>query len=115
MSVIIWPFAFLMRTSEKVSSLKLCFLVNFILWCKFWIKLCKLLMLPHGHFQNMKQPSMYIFHDLINSVFIVLYFYLCFDIDFPLSMLMLVAYFGAILVPIPVPRVWMLFMLSKWK
>ena len=37
------------------NSLKSCSMVNFILECRFWSKLCKLLMLPHGHFQNMKQ------------------------------------------------------------
>ena len=73
MSVIIWPFSFLMRGSKNGSSLKPCSMVNFSLGCWFWSKLCKLLMFPHGHFQNMKQLSKYIFHDLINSVFI-LYF-----------------------------------------
>ena len=72
MSVIIWPFSFLMWISKNGSSLKLCSMVNFILECRFWRKLCKSLMLLHGHFQNMKQSSMYLFYDLINSIFVLL-------------------------------------------
>ena len=74
MFVKIWPFLFLIKMSKNGNSLKLCSMVNFILECRFWSKLCKSLMLPHDHFQNMKQ---YLFYDLINFAFILLfYFYL---------------------------------------
>ena len=73
--------------SKNGSSLKLCSLVNFILGFWFWSKLCKSLILPHEHFQSIKQSSRYLFHELINSVFILLqYFCPWFHIDVPLSM-----------------------------
>ena len=43
-------------------------LINFILGCRF----CNSFMSPHGHFQNMKQLSKYLFHDLVNSSFMSL-------------------------------------------
>ena len=56
-SVMIWPFWFLMKTSINGSSLNLCSMGNFILRCRFWNKSCKSFMLPHRYFQNMKQSS----------------------------------------------------------
>ena len=47
-------------------------MVNSILGCRFESKLCKSLMLPHEHFQNMIESSRYLFYDLIKSVFILL-------------------------------------------
>ena len=64
-------------------------------------------MLPHGHFQNTKQSSWYIFHDIINSVFILLWYCLPM-ISYRYSCKyakVRVAYVDAILVPIGVPRV----------
>ena len=74
MSVIIWPFQFLMRMSESSNSLNLCSMVNFILGCRFLSKLCKSLMLPQEYFQNMKQSSRHLFYDLIYSIFILIFF-----------------------------------------
>ena len=48
--------------------LKLCFIGNFILVSRFWSKLYKSLTFPLEHFQNMKQFSSYLFHDLIHCV-----------------------------------------------
>ena len=70
-------------------------MVNLILGCKFWIKLCKSIILLHECFQNMKQSSRYLFHDLINSVFI---FLLYFHSNFKYANVWMV-YVGAILVP----------------
>ena len=47
MSLLIWLFSFLMGMCKNGNSLKLCSMVNFILGCKFWSKLCKCLILPH--------------------------------------------------------------------
>ena len=100
--------------SKNGSSLKLCSRVDCILW--FWSKLCKSSMLHHGHFQNMKQSSKNLFHDLINSVFILFYFLSMISYRFSSQYTKVrVAYVCAILVPIAVPRVWMLFMLSNGK
>ena len=61
-------------------------------------------MLPHGHFQNMKQSSMYLFHDLMNSVFILLYFLPMISYRFSSKYAEVgVVYIAAILVPIAVP------------
>ena len=66
-SVMIWPFTFFfIRMSKNGNSFKLCSIVNFILGCRFCSRLCNSLMSPHGHFQNMKQSSKYLFHDLVN-------------------------------------------------
>ena len=43
-----------MEMSKNGSFLKLCSMVNFILECRFWSKLCKLLMSPHRRFQDVK-------------------------------------------------------------
>ena len=75
MSVIIWPSSFLKRMFKNDSSLNLCSIVNSILGCRFCSKLCKLLMLPYGHFQKMKQSFKYLFHDLVYSVFILLLYF----------------------------------------
>ena len=64
-------------------------------------------MLPHKHSQNMKQSSKYLFHDLINSVFILLLYFLPIILDSFSSKYakVRVAYVGSILVPIAVPRI----------
>ena len=62
-----------MRMTKSGCSLKLCFVMNFILRYRFRSKLFKSLILPHVHFQNMKQSSRYLFHDLIN--YFLLYFF----------------------------------------
>ena len=98
--MIIWLFWFLVM-SKTGCSLKLDSMMNSAFGCRLWSKLYKSLMLPHVHFQNMKQSSWYLFHNLINSVFKVLYFYL-----YRFSSKARLAYVGAILVPIVVPRVW---------
>ena len=65
-----------MRMSKNGCSFELCSIVNFILGCTFWNMLCNSLMCLHGHFQNMKQSSKYLFHDLVNSPFMLLpYFF----------------------------------------
>ena len=90
-----------MRMSKNGSSLKLCSMVRFILGCRYWNKLYKLLMLPYGHFQNMKQSSRYLFHDLINSIFISLYFLPMISKRFSSKYVKVrMAYIDAILVPI---------------
>ena len=104
-----WPFWFFMRMSKNGSSLDLCSIVNFIFGYRFWSKFYNWLMFPHGHFQNMKQSSKYLFHDLVNSPFMLLLYFL------PIILYRFsskyakvrVVYVGAILVPIAVPRVWM--------
>ena len=65
-----------MMISKNSSSLKLCSRVNLILGCRLLSKLCKSLTSNNGLFQNMKQSSKNLFHDLVNFVFIFLYFYL---------------------------------------
>ena len=108
MSELIWPFWFLMRMSKNGSSLKLCFMVNFILGYRFWCKLCKSLMLPHWCFRIMKQSSRCLSYDIINSVFILLYFLLMILHRFSFKYAKVrVAYVCGILVPIAVPRVWL--------
>ena len=56
--------------SKNTNSLKVCSTVNFSLGFGFWSKLCTSLMLPHEHFQDVKQSSRYIFYD-INLVLIL--------------------------------------------
>ena len=65
-------------------------------------------MSAHGHFQNMKQSSEYLFHDLVNSSFMLLpYFLPIISYRFSSKYARVrVAYVGTILVPIAVPRVW---------
>ena len=78
--------------------------MNFILGCRFWIKLCKLLMSPLGYFQNMKQSFKYLFHDLVNSVFILLHCFYWWFYRFSSKFVKVrVAYVAAILAPIAVP------------
>ena len=36
----IWPFTFFMRMSQNGTSFELCSIVNFILECRFWSRLC---------------------------------------------------------------------------
>ena len=55
--------------SKNGNSFKLCSIVNFILGCKFCCSLCNSLMSSHEYFQNMKQSSKYLFHDLVKSSF----------------------------------------------
>ena len=95
---------------KKRSSLGLSSMVNYILVCWFWSKLCKSLMLPCGHFQNMNQSSKYLFHNRINYIFILLmYFFLPMIANrFPCKYAMFrMAYVSIILVTIAVPWVWM--------
>ena len=98
-----------MRMCKNGSSLKLFFMVDFILGCRFWSWLCNLLMFPRGHFRSMKQLSWYLFHDLVNSLFMLLpYFLLMIAYRFSSKYARVrVAYVGTILVPIAVSRVWM--------
>ena len=58
-----------MKMFKNDNCLRLSSMLNFI--SRFWNKLSKSLMLPHEHFQNIKQQSKYLFHDQINSVFIL--------------------------------------------
>ena len=58
-----------MRMSKNASSLKLCYMMSFILGYRLRSKFWKSLI------QNMKQSSRYLFHDLKNTVFIFLYFF----------------------------------------
>ena len=67
-------FTFFIRVSK--NSFKLCSIVNFILGCRFCSRSCNSLMFPHGCFQNMKQSSKYLFHDLVNSSFMSLPYFL---------------------------------------
>ena len=75
-TVMIWPFTFFIRLSKNGSSFELSAIVNFILGCRFCNRLCNSLMSPQGHFQNMKQSSKYLFHDLVNSSFMLLPYFL---------------------------------------
>ena len=62
----IWPFLlFFMRMTRNGNSLQLCSILNFIMGCRFWSNLCNSLMFPHGNFQNIKQSSKYLFHNLV--------------------------------------------------
>ena len=84
-------------------------MVNFILGCRFLSKLCKSLMLPNGNSQNIDQSSRYLFNDPINSVFILLLYFLL-SISYRSSgkyVNFRVAYVGAILIPMAVSRVGM--------
>ena len=115
--VMIWPFTFFIRMSKNGSSFELCSIVNFILGCRFCSRLYNSLMSPHGHFQNMKQSSKYLFHDLVNSSFMSIPYFL------PISSYRFyskcawvrVAYVGGILVPRAVPKVWIQLMILNWK
>ena len=51
-SVMIWPFTLHIRMSKNGNSFELCSIVNFILGCRFYSRLCNLLMSPSGHFQE---------------------------------------------------------------
>ena len=83
-------------------------IVNFILGCWFCSRSCNSLMSQHGYFQNMKQSSKYLFHDLVKSSFMSLLYFL------PIISYMFsskyarvrVAYVGAIFVPKAVPSIW---------
>ena len=67
---------FFIRMSKNGSSLEPCSIVNCILGCRFCSRLCNSLMSPQGHFQNIKQSSKYLFHDFVNSPFMLLpYFF----------------------------------------
>ena len=101
------------RISRNIISFKLCSIVNLILGCRFCCRLCNSFMSPHGHFQNMKQSSKYLFRDLVNSSFMSLQYILPI-ISYRFSSQytrVRVAYVGAILVPIAVPSVWIYLML----
>ena len=64
------------RMSKNGNSFKLCSIVNFILGCRFCSNSCNSLISPHGSFQNIKQSSKYLFHDLVNSSLMLLpYFF----------------------------------------
>ena len=66
-------------------------------------------MFPQVQFQNMKQLTKYLIHDLVNSLFIFSSYFLPM-ISYKFSSKnaeVRVAYVGAIFVPISVPRVWM--------
>ena len=65
-------------------------------------------MSSHGNFQNMKQSSKYLFHDLVNSSFMsLLYFLPIISYRFTSKYARVkVTYVGAILVLTVVPRVW---------
>ena len=98
-----------MRMSKNGNSFELCLIVSFILGCRFWSRLCNSLMSPcHGYFQNMKKSSEYLFQDLVNFPFMLVpYFLPIISYRFSSKYAKVrVAYVGAILVPIAVPRVW---------
>ena len=65
-------------------------------------------MSPHVYFQNMKQSSKYLFHDLVNSSFMSLPHFLPI-ISYRFSSKyarVRIAYIGTIFVPKAVPSVW---------
>ena len=62
--------------SKNGSSFELCSIVNLILGWRFCVRLCNSLMSPHEHFQNMKRSCRYLFHDLVNSPFILWSYFL---------------------------------------
>ena len=70
----IWPFTFSIRISKNTCSFERYSIVNFFRGVGFCGRLCNSFMSPYGHFQNIKQSSKYIFHDLINSFFMSSYF-----------------------------------------
>ena len=104
----IWPLIFFIRMSKNGNSFKLCSIVNFILVCRFCSRSCNSLMFPHGYFQNMKQSSKYLFHDLVKSLFILSpYFLPIISYRFSSKYASVrVAYVVAILVPKAVASVW---------
>ena len=57
---------FSISTSKNGSSFVLRSIANFILECRFFSRLCNSLMSSHGHFQSSK----YLFHDLVNSLYL---------------------------------------------
>ena len=57
------------RMSKNGKSFKLCSTVNFILGCRFCSRSCNFSMSLNGYFQNMKQSSKYLFHDLVKPSF----------------------------------------------
>ena len=91
-----------MRMSENGSSFELCSIVNLILGCRFCSRLSNSFM--YKYFPNMKQSSKYIFHDLVNSPFILLPYFFYLTSKYA-KVRVLCA--GTILVPIAVSRVWM--------
>ena len=85
------PFTSIIRMSKNGNSFKLYSIATSILECRFCSRLFNSLMSPHGYFQNMKQSSKYLFHDLTNSSFCrCRIFYLLFHIGFLLNVLGLV-------------------------
>ena len=68
-------FTFFMRMCKNGNSFRLCSIVNFIFGCRFCSRSCNSLMSPHGYFQNMKQSSKYIFHDLVVFFYVVAVFF----------------------------------------
>ena len=90
------------------NSFVLCFIVNFILGCRFCSRPYNSLMSSHGYFQNTKQSSKYLFDDLVISSFMSLPNFLPLISNRFISKdaRVRIAFVGAILVPITVPRVW---------
>ena len=98
---------FFIRTFRNGSSFELCSKINFILGYRFCSRLCNSLMSPLGHFQNMKQSSKYLFHNLVNSSFMSLpYFLPIISCRFSSKYTRVrIAYVGTMLVPVAIPRV----------
>ena len=93
--------------SKNGSAFKLCSILKLILGRRFCSRLCNSLISPHGHFQNMKQTSKYLFHDLVKCFFYVVALFLSI-ISYSFSSKnarVRVAYVGVTLVPIAVPSV----------
>ena len=65
-----------MSMSKNYCSFDVWSVVNSILGCRFWCRLCNSLMSSHVHFKNMKQSSKYLFHDLVNSSIMLLPYFL---------------------------------------
>ena len=86
----------------------MCSIVNFILGCKFCSRSGNSLMSPRGCFQNIKQSSKYLFHDLVKSSFMSLPYILpIFSCRFSSKYARVrVEYVGVIFVPMAVPIVW---------
>ena len=101
-------YTFFTRMSKNGNSFRLCSIVDFMLRCRFCSSSCNSLMSPHGYFQNMKQLSKYLFHDLVKSSFMsLLYFLPIISYRFSSKYARVrVAYVDAIFVPIAVPSVW---------
>ena len=76
--------------------------------CVGFVVGCVIVNVSPGRFQNMKQSSKYLFYVLVNSFMALPYFFLPI-ISYRFSSKkarVRVAYVGAILVPIAIPRVW---------